>query len=135
MNELSNSTVSVVELTEESINETLAKLRELCDGKPTLKPDRIVVTKEGLELQRQRGEAMGIPGARLQDRIDRELVRAMSGGYDVEINSAGPKGITIEHVRWPRAFLPDSRQESREGGIGPHQPCAGVGATEDQSEG
>ena len=73
--------------------------------------------------------------ALMQDSIDRELVRAMSGGYDVEINSAGPKGITIEHVRWPRAFLPDSRQESREGGIGPHQPCAGVGATEDQSEG
>jgi hypothetical protein len=30
----------------------------------TIKPDRILVTKEGLEMQRQRGEALGIPGAR-----------------------------------------------------------------------
>ena len=64
MTGLTNNHVTPVDLTEESINELLDGLRKLCDGPPVLKPDRIIVTKEGLELQRQRGEALGIPGAR-----------------------------------------------------------------------
>lgn len=73
--------------------------------------------------------------AKLLAEIDRQLVKAMTGGYDVEVNSAGQKGVTIEHVRRPRAEFPDSRQESRKGRLGFDRSRTRIGTAEDPGSG
>jgi hypothetical protein len=72
--------------------------------------------------------------AQLNAAIDRSISNILTGGYYVPSVHEGQKGVTIEHVRRPRALLPDSRQESREGGLGPHQPRAGIRPAEHPQE-
>jgi hypothetical protein len=67
--------------------------------------------------------------------IDRSMIEVFTGGYYVPSLHEGKKGVTLEHVRRPRALLPDTRCGSREGGIGADQPRAGSGETENPSEG
>jgi hypothetical protein len=74
-------------------------------------------------------------GRKIMEMIDNEMLRVLSGGYDVQTNHAGSKGVTLEHVRRPRALLPDPRCGPRESGTGPDQPCASERETENPSEG
>jgi hypothetical protein len=72
---------------------------------------------------------------RINAAIERSMWNVLTGGYDVPFNRAYAKGTTYEHVRGPRALLPDSRRGPCEGGAGTDQPCASERETENPSEG
>jgi hypothetical protein len=72
---------------------------------------------------------------RINEALDRSMSDVLCGGYYVPALHEGKKGTTYEHVRGPRALLPDSRQGPCESSPGAHQPRAGSGETENPSEG
>lgn len=71
----------------------------------------------------------------LNAAIERSMIEALTGGYYVPSLHEGSKGVTIQHVCRTQPLLSDSRQESREGSLGPDQPRATERTSENQSEG